>query len=367
MPLLPLFALLLALALPSAAHGAANLELGIQDDAVLFERHYSDASMGLDRAAQMGADRIRVNLEWAESMPAGQARRKKAPAQVSWDFSRLEQLYADATARGLRLQVTLTGPAPRWATGNRRISNVRPKPRAFAQFASAVATAFAGRIDRYSTWNEPNWHSRLQPARANARIYRALHAHAYEAIKRADPRAAVLIGELAPGASSKLSTTALRFVRGIGCLDGNYRSKRRCALLKADGFAIHPYNFARRPRAARNPNRDVVEIGSLSRLTTALDRLHARKRLRTPSGAKMPLYLTEFGYFTKGPLRLKPKRHAQWLTEAWRIAERNPRVKQLLQYGLVDPWPRRVTWRTAVLNRDGSPRPAYHALAKLAR
>jgi hypothetical protein len=363
-----LLALALAALVPAGAHAAAGMELGVQDDAVLLDHAYSDAGLALDRAAELGAERVRVNLRWDRAMPRRQARLKHAPADVEWEFGPLERLLADASARGLRMQVTLTGPAPRWATGPRRWSSNRaPRPVHFGRFAGAVARHFAGRIDRYSTWNEPNWHSRLQPHRGAPGRYRALHLRAYSAIKRADPAAQVLIGELMPGANRSKSTPALAFLRRLACVDRAYRRTRRCPPLLADGFALHPYNFARRPRAARSPNPDIVEMGSLSRLTRALDVLAVRGALRTPTGVPMPLYLTEFGYFTKGPIALGPRRHARWMAEAWRIAARNPRVHQLLQYGLVDPWPAAITWRTALLRRDGAPRQAFYALQRLAR
>ena len=367
MTFLRLAALTLALALaPASAQAAPGLELGVQDDAVLLHRHYSDALMALDRSAAMGADRVRVNVEWADTMPVRQAKAKKMPAVIAWDLEPLERLYADATARGLELQVTLTGPAPRWATANRKRGTFKPSPKQFGRFVSVVVTRFAGRIDRWSMWNEPNWHSRLKPARSAAAVYRGLYRAGHLAAKRADPAAQVLFGELMPGANSARSTPALRFLRAVTCVDRSYRATRSCPALQADGFALHPYNFARRPRDARNRNADIVEMGSLSRLTTALDRLAARGRLRTPSGAKMPVYLTEFGFFTSGPVAVSAKRHASWMTEAWKIALRNPRVRQLLQYGLVDP-PRGVSWRTAVMKRDGTPRRVYYALQKLAR
>ena len=54
-------------------------------------------------------------------------------------------------------------------------------------------------MDRYAIWNEPNWDTL---ARARQRtppsIYRSLYTAGYKAVKAADPRAKVLIGELAP-------------------------------------------------------------------------------------------------------------------------------------------------------------------------
>src|SRR5687768_8560390 len=104
--------LLILLALPAPAHA---IELAVQDDAVLLHRDYGDSALALDRAVEMNAERVRVNLSWAGSMPIEQAESTRRPEGIFWDFSPLEQLYEDATAKGLRLQVTLTGPAPAWA------------------------------------------------------------------------------------------------------------------------------------------------------------------------------------------------------------------------------------------------------------
>ena len=361
MRLLPL--LLVLLALPAPAHA---LELGVQDDAVLLHRSYGDPALALDRAVEMGAERVRVNLSWAGSMPSEQAEARRRPEGIFWDFSPLEQLYTDATAKGLLLQVTLTGPAPAWATGNGKVGNVRPDAKAFGAFARAAAGTFAGRVDRWSVWNEPNWHRLLGPARSAPSIYRGLFREGSRAIREADPEADVLIGELMPGANTKKSTPALKFLRSLTCSRSTWKAAKRCSGLKADGFALHPYQFARRPKDAKSKHADVVEIGSLSRLTRALDKLRSRRALVTRGSGRMPLYLTEFGYFTEGPLARSEATHAKWMREAWQIAARNSRVRQLLQYELIDPWPEHVTWRSAVLERDGSPRPVFYELRDLA-
>ena len=341
---------LLALTAAAPAHA---LELGLQDDPLFFHKSYGDAPSGYSRAAELGVDRLRVNVSWRDSVTAGSSK-----ASAGFDFSKLERMYADATGRGIPLQVTLTGPAPAWTS--------TADHKRFGEFAAAAASQFAGRIDRWSIWNEPNWVTHLSPKSKAPARYRNLYRSGYSAIKRVSPSAKVLIGELMPGANRKKSTPALQFLRSVVCAKSGYRRAKRCSTLKADGFAIHPYNFARRPSKARSRDKDIVEMGSLSRLTVALDKLSRAKLLRTPSGKSMPVYLTEFGYFTSGATAVSPARHASWMAEAWGIAKKNRRVKQLLQYQLIDPW-FDVTWRTAVLERDGTARPVFARLAKLAR
>ena len=106
-----------------------------------------------------------------------------------------------------------------------------------------------------------------------------------------------------------------------------------------------------------------MPIGALSRLTKALDKLARRNALATPAKRPLDLYLTEFGYLTEGNRAQKPKVRAAWLPSAFRIARRNPRVRQLLQYQLVDP-PDEELWHSAILHRDGSPQATYAGLAK---
>ena len=164
-----------------------------------------------------------------------------------------------------------------------------------------------------------------------------------------DPRAKVLIGELAPSRRTARAIAPLKFLRDVTCSNLAYQAAKRCAPLKADGFAVHPYQFLDAPHvAAGRP--DDVPIGALSRLTTALDKLARRHALATPRGRKMELYLTEFGYLTAGPRTQKPKIRAAWLSSAFGIARRNPRVRQLLQYQLIDP-PDDVLWHSAILDQ----------------
>jgi hypothetical protein len=354
-----LFGFLIVFALVAAkAAPAPALELAVQDDPVLLTRSYGSAPLALQRAADMGARRVRVNLIWSHGMSAAAAHARTRPKELTWDFTNLERLYSEVTAQGMKLQVTLSGPAPAWATGNRKVGYTRPSAAEFAEFAGAAANAFAGRVDRWSIWNEPNWHRLLAPAKKAPSIYRSLFRHGSAAVRASDPAADVLIGEMMPGRNSQHSTPLLRFLRRVAC--------DSCRVLQADGFALHPYYFAGPPRTARAADPDIVEIGTLPRLTKALDKLRSRGALVTPWGGKMPVYLTEFGYFTTGPVRVSRSRHAKWMRQAWNIAKANRRVRQLLQYQLVDPWPAGARWRTAVLNRDGSPRPAYTTLAALA-
>jgi hypothetical protein len=361
-----LFATLVAAGCGSSGSGAKGdkLEVALQDDAVFLNRSYYDRNRALAQAQQLNVTRLRVLVVWSR-VPGAQPDDRSAPSSPRYDFGAYDGLIDDAAQHGIRLQLDLSGPAPAWATGNHKQGIVRPDAAKFGEFAAAAARHFKGRVDRYSVWNEPNYVGWLAPQSAEPRLYRALYSHAYGAIKKADPAAQVLIGETAPYAEKGRATAPLEFLRKVTCRTQIYAPAKRCAPLHADGYAHHPYDFANPPQAPY-PGADNVTVGSLGRLTGALDRLAKAKALVTPDGKPLDVYLTEFGYFATGPVSVPPAKRAGYIKTAFSIAARNPRVKEMLQYILVSP-PAGVRFNTSLINLDGKPTLPFTALSAWAK
>jgi hypothetical protein len=353
----------LALAALAIAPPAAALELGIQDDPVFLGPPIADIgtpavspARGLALAWQLHATTLRLNVRW----------NAVATAPDHYDLSRVEAAIGTARAAGLRVQLALTGPAPAWATANRRVGNNAPDPAAFGRFATVVATQLRGRVARYAVWNEPNWHGLLTPRRRAAALYRALYRAAEPALRRADPHARVLFGELAPMGSPEDATSPLRFLREAMCANKRWHPIRRCAPLRADGFALHPYTLRWRPDFPGMTSNDVT-TGSLARLEHALGILAAKNALSTPRGRPLPLYLTEWGWHARSALIPEPLR-SQYMLAGLDLVAHDPHVRQVIWYQLVGAPDRpRPIWDTGLLNADGSPRPAFRALHAWAR
>ncbi len=280
-------ALLAVLAcLLTAAPAHAAVELGVQDDPLIVRLPTAFAGFGADRLLapdrvdaalrSLRVDTVRMNVTWARVAGDG----PHEPLRL-WLY---DAAVERQRAAGRRVQLTLSGPAPKWATGNHREGAYKPSAKRYAAFAGAVARHFRGRVARYAIWNEPNWWSLLRPRRANARIYRRLFLRGSAAVRAADPGAKVLIGELAPLGQPEAATPPLRFLRRLTCSDRRWRATRRCPRLVADGFAHHPYTLRWSPDYP-GPGRDDVTMGSLRRLTRALDRLARRRALATARGA----------------------------------------------------------------------------------
>jgi Cellulase (glycosyl hydrolase family 5) len=350
----------------STSTGAENdkLEVALQDDAVFLNRSYYDRERALAQAQKMGVTRLRVLVIWAR-VPGAEPDKKTAPDDPKWDWTSYDSLINDAAAHGIRLQLDLTGPAPAWATSNGKQGVVHPDAKLFGEFAAAAAKHFKGRVDRYTIWNEPNYVGWLAPARKEPQLYRALYTQAYNAIKKADPAAQVLIGETAPYHEAGRAMAPLEFLRGVTCRNEVYAPTKACPTLHADGYAHHPYEFANPPQAPY-PGADNVTVGSLDRLTKALNKLASVHALATPDGKPLDVYLTEFGYFATGPVAVPPAKRADYLKTAFDIAARNPRVKEMLQYILVAP-PPGVRFNTSLIEQDGKATGPYLALSKWAR
>jgi hypothetical protein len=353
------------LIVPNDARAARGLELGIQDDALFVQgnkRFPGDKSFQYVKA--LGVTRIRVNLLWAWTMPSPQAGARRRPGQINYNFDQVDDLIDRARKHGIRVHLTLTGPSPRWANARRSMTQswYKPDPREFGDFAGVVAKHFKGRVDRYSIWNEPNWKTWLGPLDSAPSVYRELYMFGYTAIKRADRKAKVLIGETSPYGRRGMSTSPLAFLRKVTCVSRSYKRKRGCPRMKADGYAHHPYDFRHAPNF-EYPGADNVTIGTLSRLTRALDRLRRSGALRTPRGGRMPLYLTEYGYFASGKRALPAKTRSRYLKQAYTIALRNGRVKSQMQYLMLTlPRGSDSTFNTGLVSRTGKRLPQFNAL-----
>jgi hypothetical protein len=348
------------LALPAGANAASDMEFALQDDSVFVTNAYYGRDRAMNKARDLGVTHIRVNVLWSEVVGSSKNRRSR-PSTVNYDYTAYDQVVVAARARGMEVQMALVGPAPAWATGNRKRGVYKPKYRYYEDFVERTVQHFGGLVNRYSIWNEPNHVGWLAPLRSAPGLYSQLYKVGYSAIKRNNPNAQVLFGELAPYASRRGSATPpLQFLRGVLRTNRSYKGSSRYALL-ADGFAHHPYDFGHKP-TYRFPGGDNVTLATLSRLTRALDRLAKYKMLRTPAGGRLNLYLTEYGFMQSGRYGIPDARRASYLKQGFDMARRNGRVKQMLQFLLVQPSAKYRFFDTALLGRKGKETRAYRTL-----
>jgi hypothetical protein len=141
----------------------------------------------LDLAAASGCQWLRLPFPWIDIEP----RRGANIEDRIWPYARIVEL---AQQRGLRVMVTVGRP-PGWA--RTVYPSVPADPRAFASFLSRLVAHFAGQVDAWQVWNEPNLIDENNGKIDPYGFFQLLKA-AYPAIKGADPRALVVFPGLAP-------------------------------------------------------------------------------------------------------------------------------------------------------------------------
>ena len=174
----------------------------------------------------------------------------------------------------MRPLLVVTGPGPLWASQvpARHSIRYKPRPDLFGQFARAAALRYAGAVDRWIIWNEPNLPLWLQPQNTckgkrctpyAPHLYRRLVRAAYPAIKAVDPTSTVLFGALAPNGENSTKQNArtrpLAFIRSLGCVKVTLKRDRsgpcnglQAAHRRRPGLSP-PRHHARAQRAAGDP------------------------------------------------------------------------------------------------------------------
>ncbi len=316
----------------------------------------STRAHSIEQLQHLGVHALRIELPWAEVTPGPDSATRPVfdatdPASYSW--GQFDALIAEANRLHWPVLLTVTAPAPRWATSNHQAPYItRPDPQAFQEFMTAVGRHYGSAVSLFAIWNEanhpafllPQWSSNGTPA--SPRIYRALYQAGYAGLQAAGlAHPKVLFGETAPTGYSKINVhregsrallhdvAPLAFLRSALCLSAKYKRAGLCSELQMAGYAHHAYTKPVGPYY-RPPEKDDVTIGVLSRLSHALDlAAHAHA-----IPAHMPIYLTEFGVqsYPNKELGVTVAKQAEYDAISEHIAYSNARVAAFSQYLLQD-------------------------------
>jgi hypothetical protein len=282
-----------------------------------------------------------------------------------------------ANAAGIKVVFSIYG-TPRWENGGAGYNRV---PRAAADlrnFSYAAAKRYSGTYVRadgtllpavryWLAWNEPNNPVFLKPqfrkvgktwvsqgaidyVKICTAIYTGVHLTALGDEK-------VGCGVTAPRGnnapkSARPSTSPIVFLRGV----------KKAGLKRFDAWAHHPYYGSKleTPRSAPPQGASTaITLGNVNTLIAELTRLYGRKRF----------WITEYGYQTNPPDTLfgvSWQKQASYLTQAFAIARRNPRVDMMLWYLLQDE-PALGGWQSGLQTTDGQHKPAFTAFEQLPR
>jgi hypothetical protein len=317
----------------------------------------------LHSAQELGFGGVVQVLSWEEIEPT--------PGQFHWEYP--DALLQAAEYYGLQVLVRLDHP-PGWAKDSDPVvaqplnlspeQRVEPSPTpdqlrqppfdldAYTHFVEAVARRYRGRLRGYIIWNEPNL-AREWGAAPDPEAYTRLLKRAYVAVKKEDPLAPVVSAGLSPTNGDGIKAVDDRLF-----LEAMYAAG---AAAFFDVLGAHPYGFAHPPD---DPHAAHTGL-NLNRI------LDLRALMEGYGDQTKPVWITELGWTTQSPVDQawltvsrgeqagylarswwKIRQDYPWVGQftVWQLSRGVPDVNEMAGYGLLDP--------------DGSPKPAYHALQR---
>jgi len=162
------------------------------------------------------------------------------PFQGQYDFAELDFIANELHILGNNVLFTVSG-SPAWATANG--DHGAPRDNAdFARFMGAMAKHFAGRVQAYEVWNEPNIATEWGP-RVDAGAYVEMLKAVSPAIRASDPTALIVSAGLSPTGivDPKLGIDDVRYLEQLETYGGGvYRTL-------ADVQGSHPYGYRSAP------------------------------------------------------------------------------------------------------------------------
>jgi hypothetical protein len=368
-------AILVATAQP--AHGSRYLRIGIYDEAQTL---YGPVDKTFATFKQLHVQEVRLNLYWGGRF--GVAKRRPAsatnPADPAYDWDLYDRTVENAAAANVHVLFSVYG-TPAWANGGRSANVAPTNATDLRNFVVAAARRYSGSyagadgrvlpaVKEWLAWNEPNnpiflapqykktpsgWG--IQSAVDYAKICNAVYVGVHSGALAGER---VACGGTAPRgnndpSSARPSVSPLAFLRAA----------KKAGLKTFDAWAHNPYYASptdqptTKPVTVKGAPTTAVTLGNFSDLVKQVTQLYGNKRI----------WITEYGYQTNPPDKLfgvSYAKQAAYLTQAFAIARKNPRVDMMLWFLLRDE-PTLGGWQSGLLTFRGVKKPAFAAFERL--
>jgi Glycosyl hydrolase catalytic core len=371
-------AVLAAASVAATANASRFMRVGIYDEAQTL---YGPVPKTFSIFKQLHVQEVRLNLYWGGRYGVARSRPRNAtnPNDPAYAWELYDRTVDYASANGVHVLFSIYG-TPSWANGGRG-QNVAPtRATDLRNFAFAAARRYGGTfrsadgrlvpaVREWLAWNEPNNPLFLTPQyRKTAKGWTVQSAVDYAKICNAiyngvhatlAPSERVGCGVTSPRGnnnpnSSRPSVSPLAFLRAA----------KKAGLKTFDAWAHHPYYAgpsdqpSTKPVSVKGTPSTAVTLGNIGDLIREVTRLYGNKRI----------WITEYGYQTSPPDRLfgvSYAKQAAYLTQAFAIARKNPRIDMMLWFLLKDE-PSLGGWQSGLLTNGGKRKPAYNAFLRMA-
>jgi hypothetical protein len=271
---------------------------------------------------------------------------------------------------------------PPWAN---RAAGVNVMPRSsldLERFATAAARRYNGTfkgadgrtlpaVRSWLAWSEPNNPAFLRPQYRKVKgkfvIQSAIdYAKICNAIVKGVRKTTIGASKVACGVTGPRGNNNPNSIRPAVSPLPFLRAMKKAGARGFDAYAHHPYYGMPRETPSTPPPPGIhgnaptaITLGNLNVLVREVTRLYGNKRI----------WITEYGYQTNPPDRIigvSWRNQARYMTQAYGIAKRHPRIDMFLWFLLRDE--RRLTndgWQSGLLTASGAKKPAYAAFQKL--
>jgi hypothetical protein len=365
------------LAVP-AATPSPGLKVGIYDEGATF---FDDQTKVFGAYRSLGTQILRVNLYWGGKLGVAKYRPFDGsdPRDAAYNWALYDRVVQFAGAYNLKVLFSITG-TPRWANGGQ--SSNRP-PKNFQdlyRFAYAAAARYSGSytgtdgrtlpaVRLWAAWNEPNNPVFLRPqfvksggkwviqsAKTYAKIcnavYGGVHATMYKDEK-------VACGVTAPRGNNN-PRSARPSVSPVAFLV----AAKQAGMKTFDAYAHNPYYgvptetpTTRPPSFRPGAAPTAITLANINVLLATISRLYGPRHL----------WITEYGYQTKPPdpvFGVSWANQAKYLTQAFAIARKNPRIDMMIWFLLKDQ-PDLSGWQSGLMTVDGRRKPSFGAYERV--
>jgi hypothetical protein len=357
--------------------------VGLFDDASIL----GDPGKNFPILKQLRTQVIRVSLSWGGQGGLSVARRKPAkpidPADPAYRWGAYDEVVKRAAENKIKVMFAIVG-SPAWANGGKRWNQAPKTGTALRAFAYAAATRYSGTYEPedadgdtdaevlplpavrlWLAWNEPNdpvfltpqYHKVgkgryvIQSPRDYARICNAVVAGVHATLLRSEK---VGCGVTSPRGndkpvSTRASISPLNFLRAM----------KRAGARGFEAYAHHPY-YGNPSESPMKPPSSGITLANIGRLTKEVTRLYGPKRI----------WITEYGYQTRPPdpfFGVSWALQARYLSQAYAIARRNPRIDMMIWFLLRDE-PRlrgKDGWQSGLITKSGKKKPAFTTFRRL--
>jgi hypothetical protein len=313
---------------------------------------------------QAGFNWMKVQVEWFQV--------ETAPGVYDW--SQLDEIVNAAGGAGLKTMFSVVDAPTFYRTPT---SGLTPgDPNTFKTFMQALAGRYAGKVQAYEIWNEQNLAREMGDGNVAPANYLPLLQAGFTGVKAGDSTALALLGAPSPTGANIPGQVIddLQYLTELFALNGGQVKQYY------DALSAHPSGFSNPPDCTpATPQCSLSGGFNTDDSFFAFTRVQQYRDLMVANGeSAKKIWFTEFGYCsnpTPPPgyeycSSIDATTQANFLVQAFQMARALDYVAGMVQwnlnYQLAVPQSDEK-WGFGIIRSDWSGRPAYNALAQMAK